>query len=155
MKGLVLFYTRTGCTKEMAELIANESKFELEEIVDKKKRKGIIGYIRAAMDASREKLTTINEVTKNPGAYDLVVIGTPIWDYRLTPAIRTYITQNKSKFKKVAFFCTKGGTGTHSAFEHMEKLCEKKPLSMLDLNRREIKKGLHMDKIKKFIQDLK
>ena len=101
MKGLIVFYTRTNRTKKIAELIAKETNFELEEIIDNKKRKGIIGYLKAGRDAIQENLTTINEIVKNPGAYDLVVIGTPIWGKRMTPAIRTYITQNKNKFKKL------------------------------------------------------
>ncbi|GAH94463.1 unnamed protein product, partial [marine sediment metagenome] len=37
-----------------------------------------------------------------------MILGTPIWNRRMTPAIRTYISDNKDKFRSVAFFCTYG-----------------------------------------------
>jgi len=51
-------------------------------------------------------LTEIAQTTKVPDDYDLVIIGTPIWAWKPTPAIRTYISQNNLAGKKVALFYT-------------------------------------------------
>lgn len=73
----------------------------------------------------------------------------------MTPAIRTYITKFKSKIKNVAFYCTEGGSGGQKTFESMEKLCDKTPISTLEITKNEIKNGDYKDKIKSFIQALK
>jgi flavodoxin len=106
MKCLVVYYTRTGKTKSVAEAIAAQLGADLEEIVDLKKREGKIGWIMSGKDASRKSTTEIAPAAKNPAEYDLVVIGTPIWAWSPTPAIRTYISQHNLSDKKVALFYT-------------------------------------------------
>ncbi|MFX1453593.1 MAG: flavodoxin family protein [Promethearchaeota archaeon] len=155
MKSLVVFYSRTGTTKKIAELISSNLKSEIEEIIDTTKRTGfIIGFLKSGYAAMKEKLTIIEEIQKSPELYDLIILGTPIWASRMTPAIRTYISKNKSKFKRVAFFCTEGGNKGFKAFESMETFCDIKPLSTLEINKKEIKEGSHIDKIKSFTQKL-
>lgn len=105
MKTLVAFYSRDGHTKRVAEIIANALNAELDEIVDKKPRKGILGFLRAGYDATRRKTTEIS-FTKNPTDYDIVVIGTPVWNSRVTPAIRTYLLRNRENIRRAAFFAT-------------------------------------------------
>ena len=151
MKSLVVFYSRTGRTKKIAELISTEMNCEYEEIFDTKKRNGfIIGFITSGFAATREKLTIIKKIQKDPKLYDAVILGTPIWNKRMTPAIRTYITENKNRFKSVAFFCTMGGKGGPETFESMAKLCEKTPVSTLSIIKKDIKNKLHRDAIKNF-----
>ncbi len=152
---LIAFYSRSGKTKKIAELISNSLNCDYEEIVDMKKRTAfIIGYIKSGRDAAKEKLTTIKELQQNPELYDLIILGTPNWSSRMPPAIRTYINNNKSKFKKVAFFCTEIKKGGPKVLESMTNLCDKEPISTLELNRKEIKRD-HLDKINKFIQEIK
>jgi len=155
MKSLVVFYSRKGSTKKIAKIISSELDCDSDEIFDTKKRKGIIGFLPAGKDATFEKLTVIEGVEKNPELYDLIILGTPIWNKRMTPAIRTYITENNSKLKNIAFFCTEGGRGGPKAFKSMTDLCEKEPLSTLEITQEDIKEELHLEKIKTFIQEIK
>ncbi|MFX0138434.1 MAG: flavodoxin family protein [Candidatus Hodarchaeota archaeon] len=156
MNSLLIFYSRTGKTRKIAELISNSLNCEYEEIIDIKKRTGfIIGFFKCGYAATTGKLTTIKELQKNPENYDLIILGTPIWNKRMTPAIRTYITNNLGKFKDVAFFCTEGGKGGPKAFENMAKLCKKEPLSTLEITKKDTKKELHHEKINTFIQKIK
>jgi flavodoxin len=106
MKSLVVYYTRTGKTKFVAEAIATQLGADLEEVVDLKKRGGAVGWISGGKDASRKSLTEIAPIQKVPADYDLVVIGTPIWAWSLTPAFRTYVSKNSLAGKKVALFYT-------------------------------------------------
>jgi flavodoxin len=106
MKSLIVYYTRTGKTKFVAEVIAAQLGADLEEVVDLRKRGGAIGWINGGKDASRKSLTEIAPAKKAPADYDLVVIGTPIWAWAPTPAIRTYISKNSLAGKKVALFYT-------------------------------------------------
>jgi flavodoxin len=106
MKSLVVYYTRTGKTKFVAEAIAAQLGADMEEIVDLKKRGGAIGWINGGKDASRKSLTEIAPTQKAPTDYDLLVIGTPIWAWAPTPAFRTYVSKNSIAGKKVALFYT-------------------------------------------------
>jgi len=155
MNSLVVFYSRTGTTKKVGNLISEKLSCDLEEIFDTKKRSGILGFIKSGKDAMRKKLTILKEIDKNPDLYDLVIIGTPIWASNMSTPIRTYISENKDKFKNVAFFCTEGSKGGVKCFKNMEELCEKKPMATLEINKKEIKKEIYIDKIKDFVEELK
>jgi flavodoxin len=108
MKSLVVYYSRTGKTKFVAETIAAELGSDIEEIVDLKSREGKMGWMSATRDASSEKETQFVPTKKNPNDYDLLIIGTPVWAFNLTPAIRSYLKNNDLSGKKVALFFTLG-----------------------------------------------
>jgi flavodoxin len=108
MKSLVVYYSRTGKTKFVAETIAAELGSDIEEIVDLKSRDGKMGWMSATQDASRGKETQIAPTTKNPNNYDMLIIGTPVWAFTLTPAIKTYLKKCDLSGKRVALFFTLG-----------------------------------------------
>ena len=90
----------------------------------------------------------------DPAFYDLVILGTPIWAGTLSCAIRAYITTNKSKFKRVAFFCTHGSGENQQLFDEMEALCEGRPINTLALREKEVRDGGYQDKLRQFADTL-
>lgn len=104
----MVYYSRTGNAKFVAETIAATICADIEEIVDLKNRDGSTGYLFAGKDATMGKETKIAETKKLPRDYGLVIIGQPVWSFSPTPAIRTYIKQNDLSGIKVALFFTQG-----------------------------------------------
>ncbi|HEX7482824.1 MAG TPA: flavodoxin [Candidatus Bathyarchaeia archaeon] len=109
MKSLVVYYTRTGNARFVAETIAAEIGADVEEVIDLKKRTGAFGYLSGGSDARRGKETEISPTKKSPAEYDLVIVGTPVWAGRPAPAILTYLKKHDFADKKVAVFFTQGG----------------------------------------------
>jgi len=157
MKTLITFYSRTGKTKNVAKEISKIIDTDIDEIKDKENRKGIVGWMHAGRDAYKEVLTDI-EYKNNPKNYDLVIIGTPIWAAKMTPAIRTYLKKNKNNFKKIAFFATSGSNDGIKTFSEMESL-SKKPITTLILTNKNFKgkviKVWEIKKIKEFCEKIK
>jgi flavodoxin len=151
MKILIVYYSKTGNTKKIAKEIAKNLNADLDEIKDLQYQGwNVLGKVMF-------KKETKIKYKKNPLKYDLVIVGTPVWAWNITPPVRTYLNKNKSKIKKVAFFCTYGGN-SGKTFESMEKL-SKKPLAILKLKfkqfqKREINSG-DMKEIKKFCKKVK
>ena len=133
MKPLVVFYSRTGTTKKVGEALANLLQCDSEELIDTKKRKGPLGFLRSGRDAARNKLTVLAPIIHDPALYDVVALGTPVWSGLMSSPMRTYITINKSKFNRVAFFCTQGGNENRKLFDDMQALCGRSPVSVLAL----------------------
>lgn len=154
MKSLVVFYSRTGNTKKVAETIAEQLDADMEKLIDMKKRAGIIGWLRSGWDAIREKTTDLRVTKYSPQEYELILLGTPVWANKITPALRTYILEKKDAFKRVAFFCTEGSSDADDVFSSLENLCEKQPISTKEILAKEVKKGLYKDKVGKFVQDI-
>jgi flavodoxin len=122
MRSLVVFYSRTGNSKFVAKKVASELGADIEEVVDLKNRRGWLGFIRAGYDATRDKETKIEKTQKSPWDYDLIVLGTPVWNSRLTPAIRTYLKENDLSQKRVALFSTNEGRGNEKTLSMMKSL---------------------------------
>jgi flavodoxin len=154
MNPLVVFYSRTGATKRVGETLAELLDCDSEELLDTKKRSGPLGFVLAGKDATAKKLTKLTEVKRDPALYDLIILGTPIWAGTLSSAMRTYIANNKSKFKRVAFFCTHGGSESQQLFAEMEALCERRPVSIFAIKGEEAKNGAYQDKLRRFYDEL-
>ncbi len=153
MKTLVVYYSRSGTTKKIADEICDKMNCDIEEIIDNKNRKGLFGWLIAAFDARSKKLTVIENIKNDPSKYDLVIMGTPIWAGLMAPALRTYINQNKNQFKKVAFFCTHGGSGELKTFKDIEDSTGIKPISKLGISAKDLQTG-YEDKLKEFILEI-
>jgi flavodoxin len=155
MKTLVVFYSRDGLTKKIAAELAGLLQAETEELVDLKGRQGLWGWFLAGGDAFRKKLTRITGSAKDPAAYDLVVLGSPIWAGSITPAARTFLSESSHQIKRAAFFCTKGGTSSQKFFLEMEQLSGQKPLAILDIKRGEDLSGAATHKMIRFVDEIK
>ncbi|HWS48845.1 MAG TPA: hypothetical protein VN174_02255 [Candidatus Methanoperedens sp.] len=150
MKTLVVFYSRTGNTKKMGQLIAKKLDADLDEIIDNKNRKGILGFIFGGRDALREYLTDIS-FSKNPSNYDLVIVGTPVWAGSSTPAFRTYLTENKNIIKKAAVFVTSGGDTVAKTVTVFEKITGKNCLASVGWTNAEINQNNIDTKLNNFV----
>jgi hypothetical protein len=82
MKPLVVYHSRTGTTKQIAEALAQSLNCDSEELIDTKKRSGPLGLMSAGKDAKAKKLITLADIKHDPSPYDLVVLGMPIWPAR-------------------------------------------------------------------------
>ena len=155
MKRLVTYYSRTGTTKRIGEEIATALGADLDEILDQKSRKGIIGWLRAGRDSQTYKMTEI-KVQKNPNDYDMIIIGTPIWANNLTPPVRTYLTQYPLKGKKVAFFTTQGGDEPIDALAEMkERVVESEIIATLSIKQNFVKTNNYEAQLSAFLARLK
>ena len=86
----------------------------------KRRRKGLFGFVLSGYDATRGRLTKIAEIEKSPLDYDLIVVGTPMWNKRIVPAVRTYLKENSFSGKRVALFCTNLGSQPERVFSNFE-----------------------------------
>jgi flavodoxin len=154
-KILVAYYSRTGTTRKVAEMLAQKLGAELEEIKDTVDRSGIKGYLLSGRDATLKKLTELYPIAKNPADYNLVLVGTPIWSWNVSTPIRTYVTEQKNNLKSVAFFCTMGGSGDGRAFATLSEISGQKPLATLALITREVTAGDIEKSIMDFIEKLR
>ena len=122
MKSLVVYYSRSGNTKFVAQKVAEKIGADIEEVIDRKNRRGWIGWLTAGRDATQDKETQIEETRFLPNNYDLIVVGTPIWNGRPTPAIRTYLRKNDLSREKVAIFWTLNGRNEKKAAANTKAL---------------------------------
>ena len=109
-----------------------------------------LGFLRSGRDAARKKLTVLELLIYDPALYDVVTLGTPVWNGLMSTPMRTYITINKSKFNRVTFFCTQGGNENKKLFSDMQALCGRPPVSVLALRAAVVKNEEYTEKLWQF-----
>ena len=153
-KTLVVSYSRSGFTRTVAQHLARALNADLEELVDTKKRTGVIGYFMCAFDGALHRLTELRPLSARPATYDLVVVGTPIWNASVSSPVRTFLVQYQAALKNVAFFCTYGGSGNARLFRQMEQVCSKVPLATMAVRDREVGSPMQDVRIREFVNTL-
>ena len=154
-KTLVVFYSRSGTTRRIAEALSAALKCDLEEITEPRRRTGFLGYIRSLLEASRKRPSTIAPKKHELSSYYLVVIGTPVWAWSLSSPVRAYLMASASQLPKLAFFCTLGARGSESAFAQMTAIVGKKPRAVCAITQREVLSGSYSDRLSAFEKALK
>ena len=152
MKILIAYYSRTGVTKNTAEIISEKIDCDIEEIKDTKNRSGIINYIKSGKDAMTSTLTKIKSIENDPSQYDLMIIASPVWAGTMASPILTYLTENKDKFKNVSFISTCKST-CEKALEDMVKITEKEPIATMFVDKNDVGHKLE-NKIELFVQKI-
>lgn len=155
MKILIVYFTRTNTTKKAAELLAVKLSADLEEVKDQTDWSGVVGYMRAARAAMKEKNTVIGESRYDPAVYDLVVVGTPVWVGRVAPALRAYLAKNKDKIKRIAFFTTQGSGLRQRALDDLKILAGREPAAELWLKTATVVKGDPSAEINAFYEKIR
>jgi flavodoxin len=138
-KILVAYYSKSGNTERVAKNIAQRLNADMEKIIDKKNRGGLIGFITGGRDAMKKKTTEIGATDLDPAVYDLIIMGTPVWAGDMVPAVRSYLAQNKEKIKNLAFFETSGSTASEKIAVSFEEAFGKKCLALAGLTAQELK----------------
>jgi menaquinone-dependent protoporphyrinogen IX oxidase len=158
MKVLVVYYSRTGRTKRLAERLATELGGSTVAITERKDRAGLFGYQRSLFEAVTGRDATIEPLRRQPAEYDLVLIGTPIWGWHLSSPVRAFANRHGKGLKRVAFFCTMGGSGDRSAFDELARITGKRPEAVLALTEAEMAQPGQADlraKVERFVSRLR
>jgi menaquinone-dependent protoporphyrinogen IX oxidase len=151
---LVVYYSRTGRTRKVAESLATALRCDSAEIVEAGSRSGMLGYIRSLIEARRQVPSSIAAVAEDPSSYDLIVVGTPVWAWSLSSPVRAFLLANRPRLPAVAFFCTLGGAGSDRAFGQMQELT-KPPIGCLAITAREVALATYQARVATFAEALR
>ncbi len=110
MKILIVYYSKTRKTKEIAHTMANEladgNEVKLRRIKMKGERNLLATYLLDTKKAIRREKPEIEVIDFDHRKYDLILLGTPVWSANPAPAINTYLDRSDFRDKKVALFVT-------------------------------------------------
>ena len=151
---LIVYFSRSGYTRRMAEYIARASGADCEPIRERRSRRGWLGYWRSAREGLRSVAIDVEPGSLNPRDYALVVLGSPVWASRVSSPMRAYITRHRGEFARVALFCTQGGSGAPKVLREMEALCGQRPVASAFFNDAEIDRGQADGKLAAFVAAL-
>lgn len=118
----VLFFTRTGNSKRIAEKIAKAFNSDPIEITDDKNWTGIFGFIRGGFYSATNRSVNI-KVNGDTLDTDQYIVVTPIWAGVPTPAIKMFLKD--VNVNKVNLVVSYQGSNVKKAINKFEQKIEK------------------------------
>lgn len=131
---LVVYYSRSGYTQRVAERLARALDADLEAIRERHGRRGLLGFLRSAVDAMTHREPVIAAPVHDPARYRRVVIGSPVWEASVSAPVRSYLKQHGGRIRRAALFCTCGSSGAEEALAEMAALLQIDEVETLDLH---------------------
>ena len=147
---LVVYYSRTGMTRLLANMLADELDCTLEELTDLRPRHGVFGFVSRGIDGALERRTALGPVREDPTGFDLVIIATPVWNRSVCSAVRTYLTEQRGRCRKVAFALAQSSVGRSRVFQQMEDLSGLTPITTLAVTESDFLRGGYRRKVSRF-----
>jgi flavodoxin len=147
---LVVYFSRTGHARTLAEGIARALGADLEEIRDPTDRSGVAGYLRSGLEAILGVSAEIHRPRHDPARYDAVIVGGPVWNASVSTPVRTYLWLERDRLPALACFASFGGVGAERALAQMEAIARKRPVATLAVREIETAAGVPRERIKAF-----
>ena len=125
-KKLVAFFSASGTTKKVAQMIADAGNYDLYEITPKE------AYTKADlnwMDKKSRSSVEMNDKSFRPeiintdidmSIYDEIIVGFPIWWYVAPTIINTFLETFDFSGKKIVLFATSGDSGFGNTVKELQ-----------------------------------
>lgn len=120
MNLLIVYYSREGSTRLIARGLAEATGGTLRELVDSRRMENG-GMFRALRSTLFGRGTTLTAPDYTTDPYAQIVIMTPVWLGRPTPAATTFVRNATLKGKSVFVVAVGGTTGNPGAIARMTK----------------------------------
>lgn len=123
----VVYFSATGNTRALAEKIAAAAESELYEIVPSEPYTSEdLNYnndsCRANQELESDARPEIEEMDLDIAAYDVILLGYPIWWGQCPPAVRTFLESYDLSGKTILPFCTSGSSGISGSLSKIREL---------------------------------
>ena len=116
-KTLVAYFSASGTTRKIAEMIAEVGDFSLYEITPKELyTNDDLNWMnkksRSSVEMSNKKIRPeITDTDAHIKEYDTIILGFPIWWYVAPTIVNTFLEKYDFSGKKIVLFATSGGSG--------------------------------------------
>ena len=120
-KPLIVYYSRTGNSRIVADALMEYLSGTIEEIQSTKNRDGLLGVFTCVLDQLLDRDDILKPLDKDPRNYDPVIIVSPIWIGKISSPARTFIKQAGLEGKDVYLVLTYNGSLTEDKEKALEE----------------------------------
>lgn len=121
MRTVIVYYSFSGVTRTIAEHIRVATGCDLLEVRARKPYSGLTAYLLGTFRARRGRADPIEPAEIDVGAYDLVVLGTPVWGGRPAPAMNGAIRALANAGGKTSVLYATCGSGPGETLGRMRE----------------------------------
>ena len=136
MKRLVIYYSLSGNTEEAAKQIAGRLGAELLklETVKPMPKRFAAQILVGGGQVLMNHIPALKPLGKDLGAYDEIILGSPIWNSKGVPAVNAFLQDEAAAAKVTSLFFLSGGGETQKGLAAITKKLPnlKHTVSLLD-----------------------
>ena len=107
-KVLVVYYSLTGHTKDIAEQIAAKTGADIFEIKTVETYSSPSVYMKSKKELTSKNYPELQGSLPNVADYDTIFVGGPVWWYTMAPALYSYLKMTDFGGARVVPFSTQG-----------------------------------------------
>ena len=125
-KKLVAYFSASGITRKVAEMIAEAADCDIYEITPKDAyTKADLNWMdkksRSSVEMNDKKIRPeLADNTIDISGYDEIILGFPIWWYVAPTIINTFLEAYDFAGKKIVLFATSGGSGFGNTVKELQ-----------------------------------
>lgn len=155
-KVLVVYYSHSGNTKEVANQIKEATGADIFEVVPEK---AYPTEYQAVVDQAKKEIAeghkpAIKGKVKNIEQYDVIFVGSPCWWSTMAPPVATFLSEYDLSGKTIVPFMTHEGSRMGRTVDDVKKLCPKsKVLDGFPVRGSQVKKA--KEDVLKWLRELK
>ena len=139
MNAAIVYYSMSGNTRYVAEKLAASLGADLIPLVPQKAYpdSGFKKFLWGGKSAVMGEKPKLESYAFDSAAYDLVILGSPVWAGTFAPPLRTFLHQHRDDLKSkrlAAFFCCSGGPGKvlEKLRDYLNGVCPEQELILVD-----------------------
>ncbi len=136
MAELVVFYSLTGKSRQVAEWLAAGLKAEIEEIVERRPRDfAFRGIFRSGLDSLFHRRPPIAPMTHREEIYDRVILACPVWGGRIAGPARTWLHRHGQRTHALGLALQSGdGAAYPAVLGEFEEMTGRSPKPLLTVS---------------------
>lgn len=109
---LIVYYSRSGTSRIVAETLVEQLAFPVEDIQSTKNREGFLGIFTCVLDQLLNRDDTLKPLKIDPKDFNPIILVTPIWIGKLSSPARTCLKQPAFEGKDMYLVITYNGSLT-------------------------------------------
>ncbi|MDM0116343.1 flavodoxin [Variovorax sp. J22R133] len=151
-KVLVVLYSLTGTSRNVAQLLCSQQGWEMAEIREASPRTagGALGVVRCIVDSLLRLRPAIRYIGPPPAGFDAVVLISPIWALQLAGPMRSFVAMHRDKLPAVAVISIMGGSGAPNAVAEIARMADRAPILSTEFTAREVGDGSFAARLQAF-----
>ncbi len=150
-KVLVVFHSRTGHCRMLAEALAKKRGWKLGEVMYVDGRRS---YARCARDALLRRAPEIRYAGPAPGRFEVVVLVSPVWCWQLCPPMRSFVRSLHGKRPQLAVLMCTGGSGAENAMAEIERQAARPIVARIALLQSEVEAASREGELRIFADEV-
>ncbi|WP_197386447.1 flavodoxin family protein [Ralstonia pseudosolanacearum] len=154
-KNLIVYYSRTGTARQVAEQMAAQSGWQLAEVSDEYPRAGLLGDLRCVIETVFHKRAKYHYAGPPLTEVDQVIVMAPIWMGHLASPMRDFLADQSPFSANLSVICVMASRGAFTAVEEIARITASLPAPVLALCQRDVLSGLSQQEIAGFIEQVK